>query len=163
MTSRYLFAAILWIFLTAEIGFPCTTTAIFDPRTMVAAADLILRVKALEYFDPFPKLSPRMAAEFVPAANVDFLVEEVVKGKYEKTSIILPGYLTEQDEWNRQDQHPPYASARPSADAGCFAHGYHKGGFVPLNAQEMRGVLWTPRRPIDRWLHTQLVSLGSCE
>jgi len=111
MTSRYLFAAILWIFLTAEIGFPCTTTAIFDPRTMVAAADLILRVKALEYSDPSPKLSPRMAAEFVPASNVDFLVEEVVKGKYEKTSIILPGYLTEQDEWNRQDQHPPYASA----------------------------------------------------
>jgi len=126
MTSRYLFAAILWIFLTAEIGFPCTTTAIFDPRTMVAAADLILRVKAVEYSDPPPTLSSRMAVEFVPASKVDFLVEEVVKGKYEKTNIILPGYLTEQDEWNRQDQHPPYASARPSADGTRFAHGYPK-------------------------------------
>src|SRR5215831_18495316 len=132
MTSRSFFAGILWIFLTAEVGFSCTATAGYDPKTMVGAADLILRVRAVEYSDPPPTLSPRMAAEFVPAANVDFLVEDVVKGKYEKTSIILPGYLTEQDEWNRQDQHPPYASARPSADAGCFAHGYHKGGVFLL-------------------------------
>ena len=121
MTSRSLFAGILWIFWTAEIGFPCTTTALYDPKTMVAAADLILRVKAVEYSGPPPTLSSRMAARFVPAANVAFLVEEVVKGKYEKFHIILPGYLNEQDEWNRKDQNPPYGTARLSADGRCFA------------------------------------------
>jgi|SoiMetStandDraft_2_1073263.scaffolds.fasta_scaffold95830_2 hypothetical protein len=139
MTSRSLFAGILWIFWTAEIGFPCTTTALYDPKTMVAAADLILRVRAVEYSSPPPTLSSRIAVEFVPASTVDFLVEEIVKGKYEKTHIILPGYLTEQDEWNRQDQHPPYASARPSADAGCFAITYRKGGLFLLLLRKWDG------------------------
>ena len=48
MTSRSLFAAMLWIFLPAEVALPCTTSALYDPKTMVAAADLILRVKAVE-------------------------------------------------------------------------------------------------------------------
>ena len=79
MTSRSLFAVMMGIFLTAEVALPCTTTALYDPKTMVAAADLILRVKAVEYSSPVLTLSSRMAAEFVPATNVDFLVEEVVK------------------------------------------------------------------------------------
>jgi hypothetical protein len=132
MTSRSLFAGILWIFLTAEIGFPCSTTAVYDPKTMVAAADLILRVRAVEYSSPPPTLSSRMAVEFVPATKIDFLVEEIVKGKYEKPHIILPGYLNEQDEWNRKDQNPPYTSARPSADGTCFADSYRKGGLFLL-------------------------------
>jgi hypothetical protein len=168
MTIRSLFAATLWIFLTAEVALPCTTTAVYDPKTMVAAADLILRVRAVEYSSPPPTLSSRMAVEFVPASTVDFLVEEVVKGKYEKTHIILPGYLTEQDEWNRQDQHPPYASARPSADAGCFAHGYHKAGlfllvlrkweasFGSLAGQSSDGYTlgWFPLGPVNEQLRS---------
>jgi hypothetical protein len=80
MTSRSLFAAMLGIFLTAELAFPCSTSVRYEPKTMVAAADLILRVRAVEYSGPPPTLSARIAARFVPAANVDFLVEEVVKG-----------------------------------------------------------------------------------
>src|SRR5215831_9896527 len=110
---------------------------------MVAAADLILRVKALEYSGPPPTLSSRMTARFVPAANVDFLVEEVVKGKYEKAHIILPGYLNEQDEWNRKDQNPPYASARPSADGRCYAITYRKGGLFLLMLRKWDGSFGT--------------------
>src|SRR5262249_21704031 len=132
MMSRCLFGAMLTIFLAAAVALSCDASAPYDSKTMVAAADLILRVKALEYSGPPPTLSARMAARFVPAANVDFLVEEVVKGKYEKAHIILPGYLNEQDEWNRKDQNPPYASARPSADGRCYAITYCKGGLFLL-------------------------------
>src|SRR5262245_39888445 len=168
MTSRYLFAAMLSIFLTVEVALSCSTSVHYAPEAMVAAADLILRVKALEYSGPPPTLSSMMAARFVPAANVDFLVEEVVKGKYEKPHIILPGYLNEQDEWNRQDQHPPYASARPSADGRCFADGYHKGGlfllvlrkweasFGPLAGQSTDGYTlgWYPLGPVNEQLRS---------
>jgi len=169
MTSRCLFATMLWIFLTAEVAHPCSTSALYDPKTMVAAADLILRVKAVEYSGPVPTLSARMAARFVPAANIDFLVEEVVKGKYEKPHIILPGYLNEQDEWNRKDQNPPYGSARPSADGRCFAITYRKGGlfllvlkkweasFGPLAGQSTDGYTlgWYPLGPVNVQLRSE--------
>jgi hypothetical protein len=167
MTSRSLFAAMLWIFLTAEVALPCSTSG-RDPRAMIAAADLILRVKAVEYSGPPSTVSSMVAAVGIPAANLNFLVEEVLKGKYEKTNIILPGYLNEQDEWNRQDQHPPYASARPSADGTCFAEGYRKGGlfllvlkkweayFGPRAGRSIDGYTlnWYPLGPVNEQLRS---------
>ena len=60
-----------------------------------------------------------------------------MKGQYGSPTISLPGFLTDQDEWNRGM--PPYMSARPSADAGCFTHSYRKGGQFLLMLKKWDG------------------------
>jgi len=82
-------------------------------------------------------------------SNIRFSVEEVVKGQYEKPTLILPGFLTDRDDWNRQN--PPYMSARPTADASCFAHGYRKGGQFLLMLKKWDGSLSEviAGRPLD--------------
>src|SRR5262249_10937855 len=114
-----LLVSIIWILSTAITTFACTATG-HDPKIMVAEADLILRATALEYVGPELPVGTRSLSN----SNIRFSVEEVVKGRYEKPTLILPGFLTDRDDWNRQN--PPYMSARPTADASCFAHGYRK-------------------------------------
>lgn len=124
MRTHTLFAAAVWILSTAGTGLPCSLALPPDSIEMVAGADLILRVKAMEYSG-----SPSRGIETsgVPDSNVQFSVEEIVKGTYEKQDIVLPGYLSESDDWN--DQNPPYTFVRPGGRSGsCFANTYRKGG-----------------------------------
>ena len=141
-----------------------------DPKTMVAQADLILRATAVEYFGPELPIGTRRLWN----SNIHFSVEEIVKGQYGKPTLILPGFLGDRDDWNRQN--PPYTSARPGADGSCFAHGYRKGGQFLLMLKKWDGSLseiiagrpldgytisWYPlgpvneqlRSPDDPWLH----------
>jgi len=116
-----------------------------DPKTMVVQADLILRATALEYVGPELPMGTRRLWNF----NIRFSVEEVVKGQYEKPTFILPGFLTDRDDWNPQN--PPYRSARPGADASCFVHGYRKGGQFLLMLKKWDGSLSEviAGRPLD--------------
>src|SRR6267142_2265952 len=101
-TVRLVVAAILWVVSTAAAAFPCSTSVQHDPKAMVATADLILRVRAVEYFGPPPTPGRPNGRLGIPDSNVQFLVEEIVKGSYDKPNIALPGVLVESDEWNRQ-------------------------------------------------------------
>lgn len=121
MRIRAACGAIAFAVWTAGPAFPCSAAGL-GPKAVVAAADVILRVKAQEYA-PSAQSRP---AEWLPEKNVRFLLEEVVKGSYAKPDIILPGVLSDTDDWNRGS--PPYTTARPSADAGCFAIAYREGG-----------------------------------
>src|SRR5262249_31761790 len=76
----------------------CTATG-QDPKIMVAEADLILRATALEYVGPELSVGTRSLSN----SNIRFSVEEVVKGQYEKPTLMLPGFLTDRDDWNRQN------------------------------------------------------------
>src|SRR5262245_32105284 len=118
MRTLMLVTSAVLIVLNAIPAFPCSASAV-SPQAMVTQADLFLRVTAVS---DFSSVIPNSSG----LGNVRFSVEEVVKGQYGGTTISLPGYLTDHDDWNRQM--PPYIFPRPTADASCFAHGYRKGG-----------------------------------
>ena len=148
------------IVLNAIPVFPCSTTIHLGPQKMVAQADLILRVTAVSDVLPVLPNSERR----IWNSNVLFSVEEVVKGEYGSPTISLPGALTDQDEWNLGM--PPYMSARPSADAGCFTHAYRKGGQFLLMLKKWDGTLaqglpldgytigWYPLGPVNEQLRS---------
>jgi hypothetical protein len=123
MKARTLCVAIAWVLYTPGIILPCSLPRPPDSREMVAGADLIVRVKAVEYSGP----PGRNGTTGVPESDVRFSIEEIVKGTYEKRDIVLPGYLSETDDWN--DQNPPYTFVRPGGRSGsCFANTYRRGG-----------------------------------
>jgi hypothetical protein len=83
MRTRLVFPA-LWIVLNAGIAVPCSTDAHYEPRTMIRLADIILRGRAVAYSGP--PATPRTRLDgWLPPTNVQFLVEEVVKGSYDKS------------------------------------------------------------------------------
>jgi hypothetical protein len=76
---------------------------------VVADAEVNLRVTALGYaLDPS---DPRGRTSGVPASTVRFHVEETIKGAYAQKEIVLPGYLSDRDDWN--DRPVPYDFIRP--------------------------------------------------
>src|SRR5215813_1706512 len=132
MRTLILVTSTVLIVLNAIPAFACSSVGV-SPQWMVTKADLILRVTAVSDFSSvIPNSSGR---------NVRFSVEEVVKGEYRSPTISLPGFLTDQDDWNRQM--PPYISPRPTADASCFTHGYRKGGQFLLILKKWDGSLST--------------------
>jgi hypothetical protein len=127
--------ALLWIVSGAVPALSCSILQPPDPVVMVRQADLILRVTAVEYSGRGPGTTWTTG---VPPSDVRFAVDEIVKGTYDKPTIILPGYLSERDDWNRGN--PPYTTARPSADASCFANTYRKGGQFLLVLKKLNSV-----------------------
>jgi hypothetical protein len=124
MQTGRLLIVLLSILFTAQATFACTITQLPDPRTMIANADLILRGTALDYYGPSPV---GIRTTGVPDSDVRFSVDEIVKGNYIKRDIVLPGYLSENDDWN--DHKPPYSLVRPGGRSGsCYANTYTKGG-----------------------------------
>jgi hypothetical protein len=104
------------------------STAEMLAAEMVAGADVILRATAIEY-----TIAPGMVRNGrevrttgVPDARIRFRVESVVKGTYTSVDLVLPGYLSEQDDWN--DQPVPYGMVRRNGRSGsCFANTYRQG------------------------------------
>jgi hypothetical protein len=141
MRTLILVASAVLIVLNAIPAFPCSSVGV-SPQAMVTQADLILRVTAVS---DFSSVIPNSSG----LGNVRFSVEEVVKGQYGGTTISLPGFLTDQDEWNRGM--PPYMSARPSADFQCFTHSYRKGGQFLLILKKWDGAIseLIAGRPLD--------------
>src|SRR5215813_4600826 len=123
MRSRAVLASLLWILLTASGAFSCSAEIRPHAATnVVAYADVILRVTAVEYYGVQPPRTERRLWN----SNILFSVDEVVKGKYTKADLKLPGFLTDHDDWNHDPV--PYNGPRPSAFGGqCFANGYRKG------------------------------------
>jgi len=146
MRVRTMYVAIVWILSNAGAVFPCRTDVHYDPKRMVAAADLILRVIAVEYSGPPPSARLRIGPAGLPDSDIRFQVDEVVKGSYDKTVILLPGYLGVGDDWNPQN--PPYTSVRPSGKGGsCFANTYRRGGEFLLMLKK-----WYPAKGSRRLL-----------
>lgn len=87
------------------------------------AADLIVRATAVKYrIAPDPNL--RTTGE--PSSTVEFKVVEVLKGNREIESVVLHGYLSDQDDFN--DNEVPYTFVRRNGRSGsCFANTYREG------------------------------------
>ena len=61
----------------------------------------------------------------VPNLRIWFRVEAVVKGTYSDGGLVLPGYLSDEDDWN--DQGVPYGFVRKNGRGGsCFANTYRE-------------------------------------
>jgi hypothetical protein len=124
-----LFLFVFGILLGSENALACTvgrtTTGIGIPMEVVANAEVILRVTALGYaLDPSV---PSISISRVPNSTVRFRLEEIVKGAYAQKEIVLPGYLSDRDDWN--DRPAPYDFIRPGGRHGnCFADTYRQGG-----------------------------------
>jgi len=98
----------------------CTRVMPISLDEMLAGADLIVRVRATEYATP--ALGERFRQGFQPG-SVRFTVLETIKGTVGATSVVLPGVLTERDDFN--DHEPPYRFVRPEGRHGdCFADAY---------------------------------------
>jgi hypothetical protein len=146
LMNTYTWFALLWIVSGAVPALSCSIVKPPDPVVMVRQADLILRVTAVEYSGQGPGTTWTTG---VPVSDVRFAVEEIVKGIYEKPTIILPGYLSERDDWH--DQTPPYTFVRPGGRSGsCFANTYRKGGQFLLVLKKLNSVsLGLAGRPAD--------------
>jgi hypothetical protein len=99
----------MWILLVVRPGISCSAAGV-DVTSVIGKADLILRATAVEYIGPELPIGARRLWN----SNIRFSIEEIVKGTYEKRDLILPGFLTDVDEWNGGAS--PYKGARPSAD-----------------------------------------------
>lgn len=137
------------------------------PQAIVAEAELIVLATAREY-----AISPDTETDYGdiqvssadeesnviaifrvgPSSRVIFNVDEVLKGEYEEQSLVLPGLLTELDEWNSYDF--PYRHVRASGSSSCFANGYRKGGQFLLMLKHVSSMPWGSYSDVDytaRW------------
>ncbi len=88
------------------------------------AADLIVRATAEKYVSE-PDLT--LMTTGVPDVQIEFRIDEILKGKERLEAILLNGYLFEKDDYN--DQKLPYTFVRKNGRSGsCFANTYKKGG-----------------------------------
>ena len=114
-----------FILVSARPAMPCSIGTPPSPVTMVAGADLIVRATAMAY-----SVAPVVGSggtSGVPESRIRFRIEAVLKGTITSSEIILPGYLSNQDDWN--DLPVPYIRLRPSGRNGsCFANTYRQGG-----------------------------------
>lgn len=153
------------VLLMARAASPCSVVVsssvpLDRTKAMVAGADLILRATALGYAVP----PGDIRTSGVPESRVRFSVEEVVKGSYASRELVLPGYLSERDEWN--PGRSPYIAPRHSADASCFSNAYRQGaqfllllqpsGKVPdaFSANTEYSVNWHPLGPVNEQLQS---------
>lgn len=95
------------------------------PESLVAGANWILRVLAVEYSRP--PANPNEITTGTPDSRVRFQVLEQLKGAWPEKEIVLPGYVTNRDDFN--DQPVPYDFIRPNGRSGsCFANSYKQNG-----------------------------------
>ena len=123
-----LLTVIGWTLMMVQTDLSCTVSMSSTPldmtKSMVASADLIMRVTAVAYAGAPP--GP-IRTNGLPDTDVRFTVDEIVKGVYDKRDITLPGYLSESDDWN--DHPSPYTVVRKNGRSGsCIANTYRTGG-----------------------------------
>jgi len=124
------------------------------PIDMVAGADLIVRVTAVGYAT-VPAEPRRTMLD--PNATVRFRIEEVVKGAYTEKELILPGGLSDVDDYNERGV--PYDFVRPAGRSGdCVASWYRSQAQFLLvlkrNAKSEYSARWYPLGPTNEQLRS---------
>jgi hypothetical protein len=156
MKSLYLILAFL-VLASAMLVFPSTVQACRAPRpspqAVVSGAEFIIRATAAKYVKA-PDGNLRQLNE--PAdAEIEFTVEEILKGEAEPSNIILNGYLTDRDDFN--DRPVPYDFVRAGGRGGsCSAYEYKQGAAFLLFLKKIDGKLtvrWYALAPTNEQLH----------
>ena len=156
-TKPKYFAVALLMWASAVFLFPSSVQACRAPRpspkALVSAADFIVRAVATKYVKA-PKGNVRQLSE--PGdAEIEFKIEETLKGEVEFQTITLNGYLTDRDDFN--DQLAPYDFVRPGGRGGsCSAYEYKEGATFLLFLKRLDGKLtvrWYALAPTNEQLH----------
>lgn len=132
---------------------PCTIVRPVSPREVVDGAEAIIRAAAVDYV--VAPRDPRIVTTGSPDSRVRFRVIEVVKGALATEEVVLPGYVTDRDDFN--DHEPPYTFVRPGGRSGsCFANSYRKGAeFLLMLKRNTAGdytVNWYGLGPVNEQL-----------
>ncbi len=131
-----------------------------SPSVLITRADVIVRATALQYVK-----SPReemTELDFSSNGNIQFKVEEVLKGEGIPATLTIEGFFSVVDDFN---DHPvPYDMVRPGGRHGsCEVYSYKKDGEFLLFMRKEEGILtpyWASisptneqlRSPDDAWL-----------
>lgn len=125
-----------------------------SPQKLVANADIIVRATAIKYVRA-PVGDIRELNE--PGdAEIQFQIEETLKGRKLPATITLKGYLTGRDDFN--DRPVPYDFIRPGGRGGsCSAYEYKQEAEFLLFLKEVDGrltVRWYALAPTNEQLHS---------
>src|SRR5262245_33726939 len=83
--------AAIFMLSAVNSALACSLGRAPSPVEMVVGADLILRATAVEY--SVAPADSRIRTSGVPDSRIRFHVESVLKGTYQPTDLVLPGYL----------------------------------------------------------------------
>jgi hypothetical protein len=136
-------------------GEACTISAPVSPEQMVAAADVIVRARAARYVTP--PSNPKSWTNGTPDSRILFDVLETIRGRLPGAVVVLPGYLSERDDFN--DHRAPSTFVRPGGRSGsCFANTYRSGGeFLLMLKKASDGdytVNWYALGPVNEQLRS---------
>lgn len=107
----------------ANSAFGCTRLVPFAFDELFVA-DAIVRATAERYMKE-PSSNNRTTG--LPESEIQFRIEEVLRGKDFPKTIVLNGYLSEKNDYNEMPS--PYTFVRKNGRSGsCFANTYRKGG-----------------------------------
>lgn len=133
------------------------------------AADAIVRATAVKYVVP---PDPNRVTTGVPGSTVEFKVEETLKGVGVPDSLVLNGYLSDEDDFNEKPV--PYKFVRPGGRRGsCYANDYKQGAQFLLFMKKTAGGYTSDIIPLgptneqlksetDPWLLWVKVRLNPC-
>lgn len=146
------YCTVLWILWAVEPALACKIAGKPSPIEMVAGAELIVRATAVEYAVPANGTSRTTGLP-----GIRFRVESVLKGTYQLPELVLPGFLTNQDDWN--DLPSPYSMVRKHGRSGnCFANDYRQGSqfllVLKLGSNKQYTVNWYPLGPVNEQLRS---------
>ena len=155
MKNRYARIGALFVLFTcfsAASIHACRVVAKISAPVPVAGAPIIVRATAVKYVR-----EPRADLRYLNTpgdAEIEFRVEEVIKGGKVPRTLVLNGYLIDEDDYN--DESVPYEFVRPRGRGGsCFAYEYKKGAEFLLFMERRDGKItlhWQPLAPINEQL-----------
>jgi hypothetical protein len=121
----YVCAGILLLaYLSVSSVYACRPIERPSAAKLLSGAEFIVRATAVKYLR-----KPKGEIRYLNTpddAEIEFRVEEVIKGKKVPATIALNGYLTDKNDYN--DRPVPYDFVRPNGRHGsCFAYEYRKG------------------------------------
>jgi len=135
----------------------CTRTSPVSATEMVHGADAIVRVLAVDYLTP-PAVAPANAMRTgATDSKIRFHILEVIRGQGLTGEIVLPGFLSNDDDFN--DHASPYQFVRPNSRAGsCYANTYRRDAQFLLVLKKGAGgeytVNWYALGPVNEQLRS---------
>jgi hypothetical protein len=142
------------IFALAIRSTACLGPPPLSPSVLVTRADVIVRATALQYVK-----TPReqmVELDFSSNGNIQFKVEEVLKGEAIPETLTIEGLLSVVDDFN--DDHVPYDMVRPGGRHGsCEVYSYKKDAEFLLFLRNEEGKLtpyWASLSPTNEQLRS---------
>ena len=125
-----------------------------SPEAVVSGAEIIVRATAVKYVKA-PEGDIRQLNE-PDDTEIEFRVEEILKGEKVPTALMLNGYLTDRDDFN--DRPVPYDFVRPGGRGGsCSAYEYKQGAEFLLFLKKKDGkfsIRWYALAPTNEQLRS---------